>query len=370
MPRPRPPYLHKETTRHGNTVWYVRVGKGPRTRIKADYGTPEFTVEYDAAIAGKPLSGNGSPSKASLQWLWDSYRETGAWTGLSMATRRQRENIMLHVLKDSGPKPYAAIGPQNIQAGLDRRSATPSAARHFFDTMKGLFRWAKKRKHVKRDPTADSDLEAPKAKKTGGFPPWTREDVETYRRRWPIGTRQRVWLDVLLYTGPRRGDAVKIGRQHVKEIHNPDGSITRIASFKTEKSGEMVTVTIPVLEVLWKTLEAGPTGDLTWICGARGNPLVKEAFGNDFSEAARMAGVKKSAHGVRKIAATIAAENGATEKELDALFGWTDGGRTSSIYTKAASRARLATQAGHKLDETGTAIPAPFGVVRAEAKKA
>lgn len=370
MPRPRLPHLHHEPTRHGKMVWYVRIGKGPRTRIKATHGTPAFEAEYRAAIAGEPLAGRPGASKASLQWLWDSYRETGAWTGLGMATRRQRENIMLHVLKDSGAKPYAAIGPQNIQDGLDRRSETPFAARHFFDTMKGLFRWAKKRKHVKRDPTADSDIEPPKKKKTSGFPPWTREDVETYRRRWPIGTRQRVWLDVLLYTGPRRGDAVKIGRQHVKEIRNEDGSITRIASFKTEKSGEMVTVTIPILDALWRTIEAGPTGDLTWICGARGTPLVKEAFGNDFSEAARMAGIKKSAHGVRKIAATIAAENGATEKELDALFGWIDGGRTSSIYTKDANRARLATQAGHKLDETGTSIPAPSGVVRAEVKKA
>ena len=42
MPRPRPPHLHREVTRHGTGVWYVRVGKGPRIRIRAQYGTPEF----------------------------------------------------------------------------------------------------------------------------------------------------------------------------------------------------------------------------------------------------------------------------------------------------------------------------------------
>jgi integrase len=370
MPRPRPPHLQREVTRHGKVVWVVRVHKGPRTRIRAALGTPEFDPEYQAALSGTPLTGRASPSKASLQWLWDSYRETGAWTSLALATRKQRENIMLHVLKSSGDKPYAAIGPQNIQDGLDKRSQTPAAARNFFDTMKGLFRWAKKRKHVKKDPTADSDIEAPKKKKGNGFPAWTRDDVETYRRRWPLGTRQRVWLDVLLYTGPRRGDAVTIGRPHVKQTVNPDGTISRVATFKTEKSGELVTVTMPILDALWQTLEAGPTGDLTWICGARGRPMVKEAFGNEFSQAARQAGIKKSAHGVRKIAATIAAENGATEKELDALFGWVDGGKTSGIYTREASRAKLAMQAGHKLDETGTSMPAPSGVVRAEARKA
>ncbi|HYN25993.1 MAG TPA: hypothetical protein VES69_13210, partial [Pyrinomonadaceae bacterium] len=50
-----------------------------------------------------------TPRKAatgSLTWLWDRYRETGAWCVLSGATRRQRENIMLHVLKENGSAPY------------------------------------------------------------------------------------------------------------------------------------------------------------------------------------------------------------------------------------------------------------------------
>jgi hypothetical protein len=78
-----------------------------------------------------------------------------------------------------------------------------------------------------------------------------------------------------------------------------------------------------------------------------------------FSEAARAAGIEKSAHGVRKIAATIAAENGATEAELDALFGWT-GGRMAAHYTRGANRARLAAGAVEKLKS----IPSPLAKVR------
>ncbi|MBA2402652.1 MAG: tyrosine-type recombinase/integrase, partial [Bradyrhizobium sp.] len=148
-----------------------------------------------------------------------------------------------------------------------------------------------------------------------------------------------------------------------------DGTVSRVVQFKTEKSGEIVTVTIPILAPLRRTLDKGPTGDLTWICGARGRPFTKESFGNEFSQAARQAGVKKSAHGVRKIAATIAAENGATVHELMALFGWTTI-QQAEVYTHEASRARLGAGAGHKLDETGTSMPAPSGVVRAKAEKA
>lgn len=341
MPRPRPPHLVRQLDDHDRPIWYVRVGHGPRTRLKAIYGSEEFWQQYRAAIAGKPVGDSRArPGNASLQWLWDQYRDSGAWTKeISQATRRQRENIMKHVLAESGLAAFAAIGSKSIQAGVEARSKTPAQARNFLDLMKGLFRWAKRASHVKLDPTIG--VETPKRIRGNGFPAWTESDVEAYYRRWPLGTRQRVWLDVILYTGLRRGDLVRIGKQHVR-----DG----VATLRTEKGGFQIEVTLPVLAALQATLDVGPIGDLAWICGANGRPFVKESFGNEFSAAAREAGVKKSAHGVRKIAATIAAENGATGKELDAIFGWTDGGRTSAIYTAAADRKRLARQAMTKLE--------------------
>ena len=267
----------------------------------------------------------------------DRYRETGAWTVLSAATRRQRENILLHVLKTAGDKPFARIGAATISAGCERRAQTPAQARHFLDAMRGLFRWALKAGLVKADPTAS--VENPQIRKGDGFIPWTEEHVDAYERRWPIGTRQRVWLDVLLYTGLRRGDVVRFGRQHVR-----DG----VGTIKTEKSGFIVTVTLPILPVLADTLAAGPCGDLTYIVGEGGKPLTKESFGNLFRAACNAAGVPGSAHGVRKIAATRAANAGATVAQLEAIFGWS-GGRMASLYTRSADRKRLSVEAMHKL---------------------
>jgi integrase len=117
-------------------------------------------------------------------------------------------------------------------------------------------------------------------------------------------------------------------------------------------------------------LQAGPCGDLAFICGERGQPFTKESFGNAFRDACNAAGVKKSAHGVRKIGATRAANNGATVAELEAIFGW-EGGRMASLYTRAADRARLARGAMAKLDRTQgeQSIPAPVEKVRELAKK-
>ena len=176
-----------------------------------------------------------------------------------------------------------------------------------------------------------------------------------------IGTHQRVWLDVLLYTGLRRGDAVRLGRQHVR-----DG----VATLKTEKGAFTVTVTLPILSVLSATLTKGPCGELTFICGANGKPLTKETFGNEFRAACRAAGIPGSAHGVRKIAATRAANAGATVAQLEAIFGW-QGGSMASLYTREADRRRLALEAMHKLDvnDKRTSIVAPFYQVRHSEKK-
>jgi integrase len=355
MPRPRPPFLNRFVHHSGKVMWCVRVGSGAQRRrvfIRAPYGTPEFQAEYEGALKRQDnvLTSPGEGRKrhdivGTLSWLIDRYRETYAWTSLSPATRKQRENIYKQTITTAGEAPLTEITKATITAGRDRRSSTPAQARHFLQAMRGVFRWASDAGHVKVDPTAgvsDLKLHAHVKHSAKGFPVWTDADVERYALRWPLGTRQRVWLDVLLYTGLRRGDAVRLGRQHVK---------AGVATILTEKSGGEIEVSIPILPVLAATLKAGPCGDLAFIAGEFGRPLTKESFGNLFRQACRAAGVFGSAHGLRKIAATRAANNGATVAELEAIFGWT-GGRMASHYTRTADRRKLARGAMHKLMES------------------
>jgi integrase len=279
---------------------------------------------------------------------------------LSQATRRNRENHFRQVIKSAGHQPYKAITQAVIVSGKDRRAHTPAQARNFLDAMRGLFKWAKSAQHVPVDPT--EGVANPKRRKGAGFPVWTEADIEAYYKRWPLGTKERVWLDVLLFTGLRRGDAVVIGRQHVR-----DGA----ATLRTEKSQGQITVTLPILPVLQRTLDAGPIGELAFICGARGRSFTKESFGTAFKDACIAAGIpNKSAHGCRKIGATRAAENGATVPELNAIFGWS-GTAMASLYTQAADRKRLASQAITKLqNETATKSAAPTQKVRRANRKA
>lgn len=347
MPRPRKPYLNKATSRHGKTVWYVRIGEGKhrrRVRLRSPFGTPEFEAEYQAAIAGKaPVTASRKPSSGTLEWAAALYRQSSTWQAMAPATRRGRENILKRVVAKAGAERLADITRADIIQGREDRAATPAAARNFVDTMRGLFRWAVESDIVSADPTAG--IKTPK--KTGpGFAMWTEEEIAAFQAHWPVGTRERVAFDLLLYTGLRRGDAVVIGRPHVR-----DGVIR----LTTEKTGERVAIVIS--PELAATLAAGPCGDLTFIAGERGRPMVKESFGTWFREACRAVGIKKSAHGLRKAAATRAAMNGATESELEAMFGWR-GGAMASLYTRAMNRERIAIGAGKKL-ESGTAMGAP-----------
>ena len=69
------------------------------------------------------------------------------------------------------------------------------------------------------------------------------------------------------------------------------------------------------------------------------------------------------AHGVRKIAATRAAENGATVAQLKAIFRTDDA--MPSLYIREADRVRLAKEGiGKLVNETGSFIPSPEGKVR------
>jgi integrase len=279
------------------------------------------------------------------------HRQTNAWTDLAMATRRKRENIMHGVLKTGGNQPLSSITGKAIQAGIDRRK--PNQARHFLDTMRGLYKWALKAEHVSVDPTAGKVARKPKS---AGYPPWDEDDVERFRRRWPLGTRERVAIDVLYYTGLRRGDAVVFGRQHVK-----DG----VGRLVTEKTSEKVF--IPIEPELEATIAAGPCGDLSFIAKVDGAPFTKGAFGNWFRTACRAAAIRKSAHGLRKAAATRDVNRGWTEAELEAKYGWR-GGKMASHYTRSMNRERLAIEAS-KRTTTRTSIPAPQEEVRAKPEK-
>lgn len=335
MPRPRPKHLHRTKSRHGSIVWYVHVPGQKRIRIKGEYGSEAFMAAVDAALRGEVTKTTGSNSKHTLAWLIAEYKKSSAWAKFSPATQSQRDNIYKNTIKLSGNILFTEINRASIVKGREGRLATPNQANNFIKAMRSLFAWA-----VDAGiPGATNPTEGVKLLnvKTQGFHVWTDDEVERYEAHWPLGSRERLALDVLLYTGLRRGDATKLGPKHVKN---------GVFSIQTEKGG--VWVTAPLLAPLVRSIETSPIGESTFIAGELRKPYSKAGFGNWFREACVAAGVPGAAHGLRKTGATRAAEAGCTERELMALYGWTDEAMPS-LYTKKANRATMAAAGSSKL---------------------
>jgi len=334
MPRPRKPYVQREINRHGKTVWYFRRGKEKRIRLPGPYGSPEFNEAYEAALSGNVREKKTSAPQSSLQWLVNQYLESGRFTNLAPETQEVRRRILRNVCKTGGQLNFRQITKEDIQRGRVRREGTPYAAQTYVKIMRALFQYAVDNAWIDRNPAAEVSTAAPP---TDGFHTWTVEEVRQYQAHYPLGTQERLAMDLLLYTGLRRGDVVKIGKQHIK-----DGRIL----YRTQKNG--IEIDIPVLPPLAESIRLTETGDLALLCTSRKSPWAKESFGAWFAEKCVEAGVPGRAHGLRKAGATFAAENGATEYQLAAMFGWKSP-RMAEVYTKKARRRHLAEQAANAL---------------------
>jgi integrase len=350
MPKPNLAFLHRHITRHGKIVYYVKLSsrqRGRGIRINGLYRGEEFMAAYHAAVRGTPVTPApliGRDGKGSVGWLINLYRHSRDWYELlSAGTRKQRGPILKQIESAAGDLPIAAITRQKIEQGISAR--TPNQGRHFKNTTSALFKWAVEHELHDRNPAdgikvtrGDGD----------GHQQWPIELIEQFERHWPLGSKERLMFDVFLYIGLRRGDAARLGKQHIRN---------GVVHLMTEKSGGTMPIYVPVHPALAASIAACPSPGLAIIAKDDGAHYSKESLGNAFREAVAASGIPVSkrgsdekgysAHGLRKASATIAAESGATESELNAMFGWS-GYQMAQLYTKKADRRRLAARAQAK----------------------
>jgi integrase len=92
-----------------------------------------------------------------------------------------------------------------------------------------MFQWAKREGRIPDDPTAGVTREKVK---TTGYPTWSETEIARFEAAHMIGTKARLAFALLLYTGQRRGDVVRLGRQNI------DGDLLIIDQSKTEGGEE------------------------------------------------------------------------------------------------------------------------------------
>ena len=149
----------------------------------------------------------------------------------------------------------------------------------------------------KDDPTAT--IKSMKIK-GDGFHTWTEGQIATFETKHPLGTRARLAFALLLYTAQRRGDVIQMGRRHVS------AGVLRVRQQKTGMNLE-----IPLHSALQAAMDAGPTGDLTFLVTRRARRSRRPGSAAGFIQVAWMLVLTAcSAHGLRKAASRHLAEAG------------------------------------------------------------
>lgn len=353
-------YLVEDTDRHGNVRLYVRRPGQPKIRLHETPGTDAFMAEYRAAIEGKTKVSTPKLTPArpdTFRWLCQQWFASGEYRQLSEKTQIVRRNMLEDLCRKTdrqgrplGDKPFAMLENRHVRALRDERADTPEGANNLLKALRTLFNWAIAAKLLDRNPARDIPRLAPK--NPDGHHTWTPAEIRQYEDTHPIGSKARLALALLLYTGQRISDIVLMGQQHTR-----DGWL-RLTQQKN-KGRRPVTLELPILPALAAIIDATPSArsHLTFLTTQFDRPFTVDGFGNRFRKWCDEAGLQHcSAHGLRKAMAVALAESGAAESEI---MAWTGHSTSQEVtrYTKAARQKVLASSAGqklleHKMDKT------------------
>jgi integrase len=351
------PYLERDEDRHGNERIYVR-RSGKRIRIRETEGTPAFAKAYAEAVEkldaqNLPRATKALPThaKGTLGWLGAQYfvsKGDDEFLSLDKDSQRARRNNLEECFRvtlsdeDKDPmgncplKYFSAQKAKRMIEAVDGPGARTNRRKH----LSALCSWGVENNHLSSNPVRD--IKAGRAAKGSGYYTWLIEDVEQFLAFHQKGTKARLALGLLLFSGSRRQDVVSLGKQHCRGP-SPDvlGDWIRYVPKKTIKKRRTV-VQKPMLPLLKEIIAYSPCGSLTFLQTEYGKPFTEAGFGNWFRDRCDEASLPQcTAHGLKKAAATIAAENGATDRQLMAMFDW-DSPRMAEVYTRAAEQKRLA----------------------------
>ncbi len=354
MPQRLPPGCVEDRDRHGNFRIYYRRRGFPKVRLHGTPWTPEFMLAYDAAKKlAAPARGVLARPTLPNTWSWlclQYFVDCTEYKLLDARTRHVRRQILEAtfdelIRPDSDRRfadmPLARMSGSAIEVLRDRKLSTPESANARVKAIRQVFKWGVAKGQAPYNPAREVSY----FKSTSeGFHTWTLEEVQQFEERHPIGSKARLAFALLLYTGQRRSDVIRFGKQHSKRA-------TLTFTQHKGRNRKPHKLTLPILPGLQKIIDASPCGDLTFLINEFGRPFTDAGFGNKFRDWCDQADLPQcSAHGLRKAGATIAANNGATARQLMAIFGW-DTIKQAEHYTRKADQKQLAEAAMHLLEK-------------------
>lgn len=326
-------YVQRHRGRDGVLRFYFRHPKLPRLKLPP-LDDDAFWPAYHAAIAQaeperpKEIRGVGTFARLCEDWM-----KTNAFLSLREPTQRGYRNVLIRMMSEPfASQPVKDFEPKHIRAILSRFADRPAAGNRWLRMFGLVFRLAVESDMRATDPTTGVRRLKEKA---DGARAWTEEEVAQFQARWPLGSRARTAFSLMLHTGQRRSDVVRMGPASIR---------AGMIEVTQQKTGTRLM--IPILPDLAESLASvGNVGayflEVKW-----GQKPSSDSLGNLMRDWVSAAGLPDdlSAHGLRKASARRLAEAGCTTHQIAAVTGHKNLSEVAR-YTRAVDQKRLAQQA-------------------------
>jgi integrase len=344
MPKRDLPYVHRYRDRHGKLRVYVKPPGRPSAALPGAPGSPEYMQVYQAAMAGDVVPKALSTAKGgTLAALVQQFYRSAEFANIKPTSQSLYRRVLKPIIARHGHRFFHDLPHEKARKIIEEIGEhKPGMANLTKAVLQQLFNYAKAVDPRLRG--ANPFDEIPRYR-LGTIHTWTDDEIAAFEKRWPLGTPERLAFAVLLYTGQRGIDVVKMRRSDI-----PHGAI-RVVQRKTaiDADDEMLIAIHPALA---RAIKAGPSKGLFLIGDESGRPISRPDLTKLIRRAADAAGLPANcvAHGLRKAALRRLAEHGSTTKEIAAVSGHRS---LSEIerYTRRADQARLARAALKRLPD-------------------
>lgn len=302
----------------GNPRLYLRRRGKPHVAMP-DHSpdSPRFLAAYSAAL-GATYEPIAPPAIGSIGAGVAAFLASDTYLSKAPGTRAYWRLGAEAIRKAYGTGQRADLASRHIRADLAKLRGHAAVKR--WKVWRALCKFWLKAGLIDPDPALA--VTKPETSKVIGHADWQMADVAMFRAFWPIESRERLAFELILWTGARISDAVRLSPAMVGD----DGWLT----YHQQKTGGVVQIPFTAQAPVWaaqdgylaQALGARHDRHLVFMVTAYGAARSVKAASAWFAAATRKAGIEgRSAHGLRKTRANIMTERGATTDQRGAWLG-------------------------------------------------
>jgi integrase len=299
-------------------------------------GSRQFMAAYEAGFVA-PKAKKGKHGDGTIGALVIGFYQSSGFKNLAPSSQ-QRYRLVLDKFAQKDGHRLVRDMPRRVAISIIEEigETAPGMANLSASVMRRLFAYA-----IGKELRKDNPFSGIEPYRLGSHHTWSEAEIATYRAAWPIGTRERLAFDLLLYTGQRVGDVAAMRRSDLRN---------GVIHVTTEKTGAELDISLH--PDLLRSIKACAAQGLTLIGSPHGRPMSAKALSAMVTRAALAAGLSKKCvpHRLRKSAMRRLAEYGSTSKEIASMSGHRSL-KEIERYTDAADQAHLARSAVARIPE-------------------